>query len=88
MNILKAQLSMCDFGKLQLNTQNLNSAPGNGKFKFGGLWVMLHEKCEIIEKFNFEIKSMTAVYYLTSCIEIRPSPSWSKSLQKSSTDLV
>ena len=41
--ILKAQLSMCDFGKLQLKSQNLNSGTaraGNGISMFGGLWIM------------------------------------------------
>ena len=47
---MKAQLSMCDFGKLQLNSQKLTSGTKNGistgkmtvaydpvKFRFGGL---------------------------------------------------
>ena len=37
MNILKAQISMCDFGKMQLNSQNLNSGAGNKISMFGGL---------------------------------------------------
>ena len=57
---MKAQLSMCDFGKLQLNTQNLNSGSENGistgkmtvsydpaKFRFGGLWDNNEKPCDI-----------------------------------------
>ena len=34
-NILKAQLSMCDFGEMQHNSQNLNSDAGNKISMFG-----------------------------------------------------